>query len=116
MEQAAAAMAFPTAADDVAEIVLEGKRERRNEWERKTRAIIGLGKALGMEIIAEGVESAEQLDFLLINGCDGIQGYLLSPPVSPSETLTFRKNEISRFFLNLLQRRGYATERGAASE
>ena len=81
-----------------------------------TRAIIGLGKALGMEIIAEGVESAEQLDFLLINGCDGIQGYLLSPPVSPSETLTFRKNEISRFFLNLLQRREYATERGAASE
>jgi len=81
-----------------------------------TRAIIGLGKALGMEIIAEGVESAEQLDFLLINGCDGVQGYLLSPPVSPTETLPFRKNEISPFFLNLLQRRGYAAERGAASE
>lgn len=56
-----------------------------------TRAVIGLGRSLGMAVVAEGVETREQLDFLRQNGCDGIQGYLLSPPLPPGETLRFRK-------------------------
>jgi diguanylate cyclase (GGDEF)-like protein/PAS domain S-box-containing protein len=47
-------------------------------------AIISMSKQLKHNVIAEGVESAEQLLFLRTLGCDEIQGYLFSPPV-PAE-------------------------------
>ncbi len=43
-------------------------------------AIIGMGHALGQKVIAEGVETEEQRDFLQSHGCDEIQGYLLAEP------------------------------------
>lgn len=46
------------------------------------RAIIDLGKAKGMLVTAEGVETAEQQNFLRHAGCDELQGYLLSKPIS----------------------------------
>ncbi|WP_417693791.1 putative bifunctional diguanylate cyclase/phosphodiesterase [Roseibium sp.] len=46
------------------------------------KTIIALGKALGMEIVGEGVETIEQLDFLLENGCDRIQGYFIAVPLT----------------------------------
>ena len=55
------------------------------------RAVIVWGRALGMSVLAEGVETRDQLEFLRQNGCDGIQGYLLSPPLPPEDTLRFRK-------------------------
>jgi diguanylate cyclase (GGDEF)-like protein/PAS domain S-box-containing protein len=45
------------------------------------QAIIGLARSLGMETIAEGVESADQLDVLEELGCDSAQGFLFSPPL-----------------------------------
>jgi diguanylate cyclase (GGDEF)-like protein len=49
------------------------------------QAIISMGKALGMTVIAEGVETVEQETFLRIHGCDEMQGFLFSKPVPPQE-------------------------------
>jgi diguanylate cyclase (GGDEF)-like protein/PAS domain S-box-containing protein len=48
-------------------------------------AIIALGHQLHLEVLAEGVETEEQLDFLREHGCDQFQGFLVSPAVSPEE-------------------------------
>ncbi|NBB04072.1 putative bifunctional diguanylate cyclase/phosphodiesterase [Pseudomonas monteilii] len=47
-------------------------------------AIVALGQALGLRIVAEGVETDKQQDFLTRLGCDSLQGYLLGQPV-PAE-------------------------------
>ncbi len=41
-------------------------------------AIVGIGHSLGLEVLAEGVETAEQLDQVRLAGCDSVQGYLFS--------------------------------------
>jgi diguanylate cyclase (GGDEF)-like protein len=50
------------------------------------QAIIGMGKALGLTVIAEGVETAEQAAFLREHACDEMQGYLYSKP-APAERI-----------------------------
>ncbi|MCG5516582.1 MULTISPECIES: EAL domain-containing protein [unclassified Ectothiorhodospira] len=49
------------------------------------RAIIGLGRSLGLETLAEGVEQQDQVRFLLKEGCDLAQGFLFSRPVPPDQ-------------------------------
>lgn len=49
------------------------------------QAIVTMGKQLRHEIVAEGVENREQMDFLRQLGCDQLQGYLFSPPVTADE-------------------------------
>ena len=44
------------------------------------RAVIGLGNALGMQVIAEGVETEAQRAFLTHEGCHEMQGYLIGRP------------------------------------
>jgi diguanylate cyclase (GGDEF)-like protein len=49
------------------------------------KAIIALAKSLKLSTIAEGVETIQQRDFLLDNGCENIQGYLYSKPIPADE-------------------------------
>jgi len=58
-----------------------------------TRAIIALAHGLNLEAVAEGVETAEQANFLKDNGCDEIQGYYYSPPVWPEQLPHFLLSE-----------------------
>lgn len=51
-------------------------------------AILAMGHALGLSVIAEGVEVDAQLAFLRENGCDAYQGYIVSPPVPADEFAT----------------------------
>jgi diguanylate cyclase (GGDEF)-like protein len=49
-------------------------------------AIIASGKGLSMEVIAQGVETARQPEYLALKGCDDLQAYYVSPPI-PAEAL-----------------------------
>lgn len=49
------------------------------------KVILALGKNLGLTIVAEGVENEDQLTYLIENGCDEIQGYLISRPLAVEE-------------------------------
>lgn len=53
------------------------------------QTIIRMGKSLGMKIVAEGVEYAEQRDFLARSDCDMIQGYFYSKPLERAEALAY---------------------------
>ncbi len=50
-----------------------------------TRAIVSLGKTLGLRVVAEGVEYVEELKILRELGCDEIQGYLIAKPLQGRE-------------------------------
>lgn len=49
------------------------------------RTILGLGHTLGLEVIAEGVETADQRNFLAMHGCRAFQGYLFGRPVTAEQ-------------------------------
>jgi EAL domain-containing protein (putative c-di-GMP-specific phosphodiesterase class I) len=53
--------------------------------------IIAMGHLLGFKVLAEGVETAEQLAFLQDKGCDAYQGYLKSKPVPADEFVALLK-------------------------
>ncbi len=57
----------------------------RDSDEEIVLAMLALAKSLGMKVVAEGVDSDEQLQFLRQNGCDLIQGFLLAKPMTADE-------------------------------
>ncbi|QDQ40879.1 EAL domain-containing protein [Legionella geestiana] len=57
-----------------------------------SRAIINLGHSLNLQVLAEGVETALQKDFILNHGCDFAQGYYFKPPHKPDVIDEYLKN------------------------
>jgi diguanylate cyclase (GGDEF)-like protein/PAS domain S-box-containing protein len=58
-----------------------------------TRAIISMAHSLGIAVVAEGVETVEQLSFLLQAGCEQIQGYYYSPPLPAASCTQLLAND-----------------------
>jgi len=54
-----------------------------------TRAVLSMAKALHMQVVAEGVETQEQAEFLKTLGCEAYQGWLFSPAVPPKRFAEF---------------------------
>jgi diguanylate cyclase (GGDEF)-like protein/PAS domain S-box-containing protein len=60
------------------------------------KAVIGLGRSLKLRVIAEGVETQEQLAFLQAHQCDEAQGYYFSRPVLPQQFAKLLKSGITK--------------------
>jgi diguanylate cyclase (GGDEF)-like protein len=58
------------------------------------RAIIAIGHDLGLSVIAEGVETAAQLDFLLESGCNAVQGYHIGKPMPAAELAALLREQV----------------------
>ncbi len=73
-------------------------RDCHNNEEDKAiiNTIIGLGKNLGLSLIAEGVEELEHVDFLKEMACDEIQGYWFSRPLEKDVLLSFLKEKLEK--------------------
>jgi diguanylate cyclase (GGDEF)-like protein/PAS domain S-box-containing protein len=56
------------------------------------KAIIGMGRSLGMTVVAEGVETDQQYAFLRAHDCDRVQGYLFSRPLEPDRLERLLRN------------------------
>lgn len=50
-----------------------------------TKAIIAMGRTLSLTVVAEGVETQEQMDFLRQHSCDEMQGFYFSKPIAPKQ-------------------------------
>lgn len=59
------------------------------------KVIIGLAHNLGLNVIAEGVETETQCKFLIDNNCNVLQGYLISRPIPPEQVVEFLKKHKS---------------------
>ncbi|HEY9862982.1 MAG TPA: EAL domain-containing protein [Candidatus Obscuribacterales bacterium] len=53
------------------------------------KTIINLAHSLGLKVVAEGIETAKQVEIFQQLGCDFGQGYLFSPPLNPTEVMNF---------------------------
>ncbi|MDC3256158.1 EAL domain-containing protein, partial [bacterium] len=57
------------------------------------KTILSLGHGLNLKVVAEGVETFEQVEFLRNHGCDMVQGFLVSRPMSHQGYVDFTSQE-----------------------
>jgi EAL domain-containing protein (putative c-di-GMP-specific phosphodiesterase class I) len=79
---------FPIDTLKIDQSFISGDAKETGGWEI-VRVIIGLARALGLEVIAEGIETSEQLDTIRDLGCNYGQGFLFSRPVPSIEAERF---------------------------
>jgi diguanylate cyclase (GGDEF)-like protein len=79
---------FPVAALKIDRAFVQHVPDDR-DYAAITSAVVALARALDLEVVAEGVETEAQAQFLLDLGCHRAQGFLIGPPVSPEEFLAF---------------------------
>ena len=59
-------------------------------------AIILMGHSLKLSVVAEGVETENQLEFLKVLQCNEVQGYLFSPPVPPDRAQGLLEEQLAQ--------------------
>lgn len=73
--------------------------EKNNKSSGIIKSMIQIGKNIGLTVTAEGVETQEELDFLIHNSCDDIQGYLYSKPLTANNAKALLVNpDLDHFF------------------
>ena len=65
-------------------------------------AIIGIAHSLGFKVLAEGVETAQQLEFLKQQRCDQYQGYFCSPPIPADKFQALLEQQQSKKNIHLV--------------
>lgn len=68
-------------------------------------AIAAMAKSLGLQVVAEGVETQEQLDFVRQVQCDEVQGYLISKPIPSNDATKLLMQHISGLHIRFTPRR-----------
>jgi EAL domain-containing protein (putative c-di-GMP-specific phosphodiesterase class I) len=61
-----------------------------------TATVITMAHSLGLNVIAEGVERAEQVDYLREQDCDEVQGHWLAHPLPPEQCLAFLRERLGQ--------------------
>ncbi len=87
---------FPIDTLKIDQSFISGDSQKAGGWEI-VRVIIGLARALGLEVIAEGIETSEQLDAIRDLGCQYGQGYLFSRPMPCTEAEQYLTQEKNKF-------------------
>lgn len=87
---------FPVSVLKIDQHFIKGIPNNQNDL-AITSAVIALGHNLGLEVVAEGVETAEQLQYLTEHHCDLVQGYFLSRPLPAQKIiLQFTKSGVTQ--------------------
>ncbi|GGO35625.1 putative bifunctional diguanylate cyclase/phosphodiesterase [Deinococcus humi] len=76
---------------------LQGRGNSEQGTERVVQAVTSLAHSLGLSVVAEGIETVSQRQRVHDLGCDYLQGYLLAPPLTPSDFESWwRAHEVQR--------------------